>query len=186
VGDPDSGKCRGRAPAGARPASLGARRPGVIACPGTPRVRPLSAPAPTGALSPFFEGDEKEAHPARFAVTDRSTGPAERCRVRRAGEEDDRRHELKPLVAIQRVQLPPGKGSASQPEASLARWRQRHSRSVWQQVPKLRVSPEISHSRSLRRQRSGGSIDATVTVRACRFDRGPGAEQRHGRDRLKT
>ena len=31
-------------------------------------------------------------------------------------------HELKPLVAIQRVQLRPGKGAARQPEASLA-WR---------------------------------------------------------------
>ena len=31
-------------------------------------------------------------------------------------------HELKPLVAIQRVRLPPGKGAARQPEASLA-WR---------------------------------------------------------------
>ena len=30
--------------------------------------------------------------------------------------------ELKPLVAIQRVRLPPGKGAARQPEASLA-WR---------------------------------------------------------------
>ena len=45
--------------------------------------------------------------------------------VRRAGEGDDRQHELKPLVAIQRVQLPPGKGLANQPEASLARVRQR-------------------------------------------------------------
>src|SRR2546421_282916 len=77
VGDPDSLKCRGRAPAGARPALLGARRPGVIACPGTPRVRRLSAPAPTGALPPRFRGDQKEASPVRFAVTDRSTGPAE-------------------------------------------------------------------------------------------------------------
>ena len=31
-------------------------------------------------------------------------------------------HELKPFVAIQRVRLPPGKGAARQPEASLA-WR---------------------------------------------------------------
>ena len=30
--------------------------------------------------------------------------------------------KLKPLVAIQRVRLPPGKGAARQPEASLA-WR---------------------------------------------------------------
>src|SRR6266508_1558398 len=77
-GDPDSLKCRGRAPAGARPASLGARRPGVIACPGTPRVRPLSAPAPTGALPPRLRGDKKEAPPVRFPVADRPTGPAKR------------------------------------------------------------------------------------------------------------
>jgi len=47
--------------------------------------------------------------------------------VRRAGEEDDRKNDLKPLVAIQRVRLPPGKGPAGQPEASLARVRQRHA-----------------------------------------------------------
>jgi hypothetical protein len=35
--------------------------------------------------------------------------------------------ELKPFVAIQRVQLPPGKGAARRPEASLARVRQRHA-----------------------------------------------------------
>src|SRR5215217_7926687 len=47
--------------------------------------------------------------------------------VRRAGEEDEREHELKPLIAIQRVRLPRGKGLAGQPEASLARVRQRHA-----------------------------------------------------------
>ena len=47
--------------------------------------------------------------------------------VRRAGEEDDRENELKPFVAVQRVGLPPGKGAARQPEASLARVRQRHA-----------------------------------------------------------
>src|SRR5712692_11296204 len=77
-GDPDSVKCRGRAPAGARPASLGARRPGVIACPGTPRVRPISAPAPTGALSPLCRGDEERSAPGALRGHDRSTGPAER------------------------------------------------------------------------------------------------------------
>src|SRR5207244_12678780 len=58
-------QCRGRAPAGARPALLGARRPGVvIACRhGTPRVRPLSAPAPTGALPPRLRGDQKGSAP---------------------------------------------------------------------------------------------------------------------------
>ena len=41
--------------------------------------------------------------------------------VRRAGKEDDRQtNELKPFVAIQRVRIPPGKGAARQPEASLA------------------------------------------------------------------
>ena len=43
--------------------------------------------------------------------------------VRRAGGGDDRQHELKPLVAVQRVRRPPGKGRAGQPEASLARER---------------------------------------------------------------
>jgi hypothetical protein len=47
--------------------------------------------------------------------------------VRRAGKEDDRENELKPFVAVQRVRLPPGKGAARQPEASLARVRQRHA-----------------------------------------------------------
>jgi hypothetical protein len=60
--------------------------------------------------------------------------------VRRAGGGDDRRHELKPLAAIQRVRLPPGKGRAGQPEASLAREQQCEARSVGQQVPKLRQS----------------------------------------------
>ena len=69
---------RGRAPAGARPASLGARRPGVIACPGTPRVRPLSAPAPTGALPPRFRGDEKGSAPGALRSRERSAGPAKR------------------------------------------------------------------------------------------------------------
>ena len=60
--------------------------------------------------------------------------------VRRAGEGDGREHELKPLVAVQWVRLPPGKGRAGQPEASLACERQRETRSVGQQVPKLRQS----------------------------------------------
>src|SRR6266540_9767 len=77
-GDPDSVKCRGRAPAGARPASLGARRPGVIAC----------HPARHGcghfphqrlpALCPLVcEGTKKEAHPARFEALGPGAGPAE-------------------------------------------------------------------------------------------------------------
>jgi len=92
VGDPDSGKCRGRAPAGARPALLGARRPGVIACPGTPRVRSLSAPAPTGALPPFCEGDEKGSAPGALRGRRASTGPAERCLCRTTvdGSPDER------------------------------------------------------------------------------------------------
>ena len=54
-------------------------------------------------------------------------GYAKPISVRRAGKEDDRQRELKPFVAIQRVRLPRGKGRAGQPEASLARVRQRHA-----------------------------------------------------------
>ena len=43
------------------------------------------------------------------------------------GKEDGRENELKPFVAVQGVRLPPGKGAARQPEASLARVRQRHA-----------------------------------------------------------
>src|SRR5258707_3441440 len=49
--------------------------------------------------------------------------------VRIAGKGDDRGNELKPFVAVQGVQLPPGKGPAGQPEASLARMWQHHARS---------------------------------------------------------
>ena len=107
--------------------------------------------------------------------------------VRRAGGEDDRQHELKPLVAVQRVRRPPGKGRVGQPEASLACERQRETRSVGQQVPKLRESaPKSAIARSLRCAQSGGSTDVTAMARARRFDRGRGTEQRHGMDRLKT
>src|ERR1700730_6343440 len=71
--------------------------------------------------------------------------------VRRAGGGDDRQHELKPLAAIQRVRLPPGKGRAGQPEASLACEQQCETRSVGQQVPKLRQpAPKSANARSLR------------------------------------
>ena len=50
----------------------------------------------------------------------RATGP-ERL-LRQAKSWKGGCHELKPFVAIQRVRHPPGKGAASQPEASLA-WR---------------------------------------------------------------
>ncbi len=43
------------------------------------------------------------------------------------GKEDGRENELKPFVAVQGVRLPPGKGAARQPEASLARVRQRYA-----------------------------------------------------------
>jgi len=56
----------------------------------------------------------------------RAEKPESIC-VRRAGKEDDRQTELKPFVAVQRVRIPPGKGAARQPEASLARVRQRHA-----------------------------------------------------------
>jgi hypothetical protein len=48
------------------------------------------------------------------------------------------------------------------------------------------VSPEIHVVRSLRCLTKRGSIDVTDKVRAHRFDRGLGAEQRHRRDHLET
>src|SRR5260370_26555128 len=107
--------------------------------------------------------------------------------VRRAGGEDDRQDELKPRAAVQRGRLRPGKGRAGQPEASLACERQRETRSVGQQVPKLRESaPKSAIARSLRCAQSGGSIGVTAMARARRFDRGRGTEPRHGMERLKT
>ena len=68
--------------------------------------------------------------------------------------------------------MPSRQRPASQPEASLARERQHETRSVGQQVPKLREpAPKISYRRSLRRMGSGGSIDATDMVRVHRSDR---------------
>ena len=63
--------------------------------------------------------------------------------VRRAGEEDDRENELKHFVAVQRVRLPPGKGAARQPEASLARAVATLLVKRRQQVLKPCVSPDI-------------------------------------------
>src|SRR2546429_6261175 len=55
------------------------------------------------------------------------TGAAALVASGETGKEDGRESELKPFVAVQRVRLPPGKGAARQPEASLARVRQRHA-----------------------------------------------------------
>src|SRR6266508_1863751 len=54
----------------------------------------------------------------RGARARRSAGKAERCCVRRAGEEDDR-HELKPLAVVQRVRRPPGKGQPTSRKRAL-------------------------------------------------------------------
>jgi hypothetical protein len=48
-------------------------------------------------------------------------------------------------------------------------------------APKL-----LSSSEALVVLPSEGSIDVTAKARAHRFDRGPGAEQRHRMDRLET
>src|SRR2546425_5087155 len=56
-----------------------------------------------------------------------SQGLAELVASGETGKEDGRENELKPFVAVQGVRLPPGKGAARQPEASLARVRQRHA-----------------------------------------------------------
>jgi ribosomal protein L11 methyltransferase len=45
--------------------------------------------------------------------------PAQPISVRRTGEGDDRQHELKPLVAVQRVRRPPGKGQPASRKRAL-------------------------------------------------------------------
>src|SRR5437667_550649 len=62
------------------------------------------------AKSPF-----ERSH--RFPVIQPNSGCRDYSRL-------NRESELKPFVAVQRVRLPPGKGAARQPEASLARVRQ--------------------------------------------------------------
>jgi hypothetical protein len=47
-------------------------------------------------------------------------------------------------------------------------------------------APKCPSSEALAVSEAGGSIDATAMARARRFDRGPGAEQRHRMDRLET
>ena len=51
--------------------------------------------------------------------------------------------ELKPFIAVQRVRLPPGKGRAGQPEASLAGAAATSLLKRRQQVPKPRISLEM-------------------------------------------
>ena len=80
--------------------------------------------------------------------------------VQSPGKEDG--GKLKPFVAIQRVQLPPGKGAARQPEASLARGRRRTSRSVDSGCQSPGLSLEIKPRWSLRCRESGGSIARTA------------------------
>ena len=83
-------------------------------------VRPLNRPAwrmfrgPKWRNSAHFGTWASSEHPDQH-------GPTERL-LRQAKPWRGGCHELKPLVAVQRVRLPPGKGAARQPEASLA-WR---------------------------------------------------------------
>ena len=54
-------------------------------------------------------------------------------------------------------------------------------------MPKLRErAPKCPLSEALVVKGGGGSIDVTAKARAHRFDRGLGAEQRHGMDHLET
>ena len=54
-------------------------------------------------------------------------------------------------------------------------------------MPKLRErAPKSASSEAFVVIASGGSIDVTAKARAHRFDRGPGAEQRHRMDHLDT
>src|ERR1700726_623846 len=98
---------------------------------------------------------ERRIHDGAFG---RTACAATSGSVRRAGGGDDRQHELKPLAAVQRVRLPPGKGRAGQPEASLACERQRETRSVGQQVPKLRQSaPKSANAEAFAVRKAGAA-----------------------------
>jgi hypothetical protein len=83
--------------------------------------------------------------------------------VRRAGGEDDREHELKPLVAIQRVRLPPGKGRACQPEASFARYGNGSVKRKTAGAEAYGLAPKSANVEAFAVRIAGGSIDATVS-----------------------
>ena len=81
------------------------------------RRSPRNNPPPTRRFPPKRCPDAKNSPlgPVHFQC---SNALLRQAKLWRGGCDD----ELKPLVAIQRVRLPPGKGAARQPEGSLA-WR---------------------------------------------------------------
>src|SRR5436853_7672298 len=86
------------------------------------------------------------------------------CVRRSPGKEDG--CSLKPFVAIQRVQLPPGKGAARQPEASLA-WaaattlvkrRQRRPKPGVEPRYHVTLEPSVCWTRGQHRQDRHGEV----------------------------
>ena len=92
----------------------------------------------------------------------------------------------KPFIAVQGVQLPPGKGAAHQPEASLAWATATPLVKRRQQTLKPWGSPDIMSRWSLRSVGTGGSTDETAMARSRRSGRGLGTGQRCGMDCQET
>ena len=94
---------------------------------------------------------------------------------------------LKPFGAVQRVQLPPGKGAARRPEASLARVTATPLVKRRQQVPKPGVEPR-HHVRAgaFGVLGPGAASTGLQMARSCRSGRGLRAGQRYGRERQET
>ena len=99
---------------------------------------------------------------------------------------DDRQYELKPLVAVQWVRFPPGKGQPASRKRALHVCGNATREAYGSRCRSCVLAPKSDFAEAFAVQPEGGSIDVTDMARERWFDRGPGAEQRHGKDRLKT
>src|SRR5208282_2253408 len=95
--------------------------------------------------------------------------------------------DLKPFAAVQRVRRPPGRGAARQPEASLAWVAATSLVKRRQQMLKPCVSLDIFlPAEAFGLWNPGAASRRPPEARSLRLDRGPGAGQRHGKDRQGT
>ncbi len=116
----------------------------------------------TAAGTPSVLAISRDRMPCSVAVAysgPTTSSPA--CVRKSPGKEDG--CSLKPFATIQRVQLPPGKGAARQPEASLAWAAVTPLVKRRQQTLKPWVSPDIMSRWSLRSVGTGDSIDRTAS-----------------------
>ncbi len=131
------------------------------------------------------------ARSCRVTVTScMHTGPSRHQRVSSLRQESPGKEDgcsLKPFGAVQRVQLPPGKGAARRPEASLARVTATPLVKRRQQVPKPGVEPR-HHVRAgaFGVLGPGAASTGLQMARSCRSGRGLRAGQRYGRERQET